>query len=56
MLITWNTVGPILRKTKRRLEADSKIRNVEMTRKGIDKTSYCKGDKYLNVVTSYDTG
>lgn len=56
MRIAWNTVGPILSRTKNELEPDSKIRYEGLKRIGIDETSYRKGHKYLTVVTDHDTG
>lgn len=56
MRIAWNTVGPILSRTKQYLEPDSKIRYVGLSRIGIDETSYRKGHKYLTVITDHDTG
>lgn len=53
--IAWNTVGPVLSRTKNRLEPDSTIRFNGVTRIGIDETSYRKGHKYVTVVTDHDT-
>lgn len=55
MRISWNTVGPILSRTKNKLEPDSSIRFQNLTRIGIDETSYKKGHKYVTVVTDHDT-
>ncbi len=53
--ISWNTVGPILSRTKNRMEPDSKCRFNGVTRIGIDETSYRKGHKYVTVVLDHDT-
>ena len=55
MRIAWNTVGPILSRTKSRIEPDSSIRFKNLRRIGIDETSYKKGHKYVTVVTDHDT-
>lgn len=55
MRISWNTVGPILSRTRQRLEPDTKARYIGMSRIGIDETSYRKGHKYITVVTDHDT-
>lgn len=55
MRINWKTVGPIISRTKNRIEHDSKIRYDGVSRIGIDETSYRKGHKYITVVTDHDT-
>lgn len=55
MRISWNTVGPVLSRTKNKLEPDSSVRFKNLTRIGIDETSYKKGHKYVTVVTDHDT-
>ena len=55
MRISWNTVGPIVSRTKLILEPDSSSRFSNLKRIGIDETSYKKGHKYVTVVTDHDT-
>ena len=55
MRINWKTVGPIISRTKNRIEPDSKVRFNGVTRIGIDETSYKKGHKYITVVVDHDT-
>ena len=55
MRISWNTVGPVLSRTKNIYEPDSSVRLKNLTRIGIDETSYKKGHKYVTVVTDHDT-
>lgn len=55
MRISWNTVGPIVSRTKLIYEPDSFARFNKLTRIGIDETSYKKGHKYVTVVTDHDT-
>lgn len=55
MRISWNTVGPVLSRTKNKLEPDSSVRFQNLKRIGIDETSYKKGHKYVTVVTDHDT-
>lgn len=55
MRISWHTVGPILSRTKNRLEPDSRVRYSNLKRIGIDETSYRKGHKYVTVVIDHDT-
>ena len=55
MRISWNTVGPILSRTKLIYEPDSHVRFENLRRIGIDETSYKKGHKYVTVVTDHDT-
>ena len=55
MRISWNTVGPVLSRTKIIYEPDSSVRFENLTRIGIDETSYKKGHKYVTVVTDHNT-
>lgn len=55
MRISWNTVGPVLSRTKNIYEPDSSVRFKNLIRIGIDETSYKKGHKYVTVVTDHDT-
>ena len=55
MRISWNTIGPVLSRTKNIYEPDSSVRFKNLTRIGIDETSYKKGHKYVTVVTDHDT-
>lgn len=55
MRILWNTVGPVLSRTKNIYEPDSLVRFNNLTCIGIDETSYKKGHKYVTVVTDHDT-
>ena len=52
--ISWNTIGPILSRTKKRMEPDMNSRFEGVTRIGIDETSYRKGHKYVTVVLDHD--
>ncbi|MDD3026525.1 MAG: ISL3 family transposase [Erysipelotrichaceae bacterium] len=55
MRINWKTVGSIITRVKNRIEPDSSVGFENMTRIGIDETSYRKGHKYVTVVTDHDT-
>ena len=55
MRIAWNTVGPVVTRTKLIYEPDSSTRFENLRRIGIDETSYKKGHKYVTVVTDHDT-
>jgi transposase len=55
MRISWNTVGPVLSRTKNIYEPDSSVRFNNLTCIGIDEPSYKKEYKYVTVVTDHDT-
>ena len=56
MRISWNSVGPICKRMKGRLDTDPAKRFEGLKSIGVDETSYKKGHKYITIVVNHDTG
>jgi transposase len=56
MRISWNTVGPIVKRVSDELEAAGPSRFDGLECIGIDETSYKKGHKYMTVIADHKTG
>ena len=54
--ISWNTVGPIISRMRSELDPNPAARLKNLSRIGVDETSYKKGHKYITVVIDHDTG
>jgi transposase len=56
MRISWNTVGPIVQRVSKEIEAGQENRLDGLVKIGVDETSYKKGHKYMTVITNLDSG
>ncbi len=54
--IAWKTVGEIIERVYTDLEKKSPCKFDNLSKIGIDETSYRKGHKYITVVVNHDTG
>lgn len=56
MRVSWNSVGPIISRMRNELDTDPSARLANLSRIGVDETSYKKGHRYITVVIDHDTG
>ena len=56
MRISWNTVGPIIKRVEKDLDINPNARFDNLVRIGVDETSYRKGHKYITTVVHHETG
>ncbi len=54
--ISWNTVGPIISRMRSELDPNPSARLENLSKIGVDETSYKKGHKYITIVIDHDTG